>query len=209
MSSMGTSRGLDRLVFFTDAVTAIAMTVLILPLVDLVVSAANDSESAMQFLGDHFEEMTAFLISFAVIARLWLAHHSVFEHIRAYSGRLVFLNMLWLLTIVLLPLPTAMTAEYATTRFTIAFYIGTMAVSSLCLTAIAFLVRRSPDLESTDNPLAPRFVSGSVTISSGFIVALIIGVVFPSVGYLALLVLFLSVPIDAVIKRRYVARALR
>ncbi len=129
---MGTTRGFDRLVFFTDAVTAIALTVLILPLVDLVVSAADSRVSATQFLGQHFEELIAFLISFAVIARLWLAHHAVFEHIRSYSGRLVFLNMLWLLTIVVLPLPTAMTAEFPTTRFTIAFYIGTMTLSSLC-----------------------------------------------------------------------------
>ncbi|WP_111721145.1 TMEM175 family protein [Homoserinimonas sp. OAct 916] len=206
---MGTTRGFDRLVFFTDAVTAIALTVLILPLVDLVVSAADSRVSATQFLGQHFEELIAFLISFAVIARLWLAHHSVFEHIRSYSGRLVFLNMLWLLTIVVLPLPTAMTAEFPTTRFTIAFYIGTMTLSSLCLTAIAFLIRRSPDLESTDNPLTSRFMSGSITITSGFFVALLVGVVFPSIGYWALLVLFLSIPVDALVKHRAAVQAER
>lgn len=193
--------------FFTDAVTAIAMTLLILPLVDLAIEAGGGEVSALQYLGDHLEEAYAFLISFAVIARLWLAHHAVFEHVRAYSGRVVVLNMLWLLTIVVLPLPTAMTAEFATTRFTIAFYIGTMALSSLCLTALALSIRHSPHLEFIDNPLAPRFISASVTISSGFIVALVIGVAFPAIGYWALLVLVLSIPIDAVIKRRGSARA--
>jgi uncharacterized membrane protein len=49
---MKTTRGLDRLVFFTDAVTAIAITLLILPLVDSVERAAGEGHSAAQFIGD-------------------------------------------------------------------------------------------------------------------------------------------------------------
>jgi uncharacterized membrane protein len=66
---MKTTRGLDRLVFFTDAVTAIAITLLILPLVDSVERAAGEGHSAAQFIGDNLSQLAAFGLSFVVIAR--------------------------------------------------------------------------------------------------------------------------------------------
>jgi uncharacterized membrane protein len=56
-------------VFFTDAVTAIAITLLILPLVDSVERAAGEGHSAAQFIGDNLSQLAAFGLSFVVIAR--------------------------------------------------------------------------------------------------------------------------------------------
>jgi uncharacterized membrane protein len=78
---MQTTRGLDRLVFFTDAVTAIAITLLVLPLVDSVTEAAHAGLSAEQFIGNNVAAIAGFALSFLVIARLWIAHHSTFEHV--------------------------------------------------------------------------------------------------------------------------------
>jgi uncharacterized membrane protein len=85
---MGTTRGLERLIFFTDAVTAIAITLLILPIVDAVPEAAAENFTIQRFLGEHWPQLLTFLISFLVIARLWISHHSIFEHVARYSRRL-------------------------------------------------------------------------------------------------------------------------
>ena len=104
---MRTTRGLDRLLFFTDAVTAIAITLLVLPLVDSVAQAADAGQTAEQFMGDNFASIAAFVLSFVVIARLWLAHHATLEHVGSYRHVFLLLNLFWAFTVVLLPLPTA------------------------------------------------------------------------------------------------------
>lgn len=204
---MTTERGLDRLIFFTDAVAAIAITLLILPLVDLVPDAARTGKTAAEFLGDNGGQILGFVISFAVIARLWRAHHAIFEHVRAYSVPLIWLNLAWAFTIVVLPLLTAIVSEFAHDRDATAFYIGTMAVSSLALTAISIVVRRSPTVEHNDNRIGRASLANSTITSALFIVALVVAVVFPAVGLWSLFLLFLAGPAATILGRPGVHRA--
>lgn len=199
---MRTTRGPDRLAFFTDAVTAIAITLLILPVVELVPEAAQGNATASAFFTAHFDEIVSFLISFSVIARLWVAHHAIFEHVASYTGWLMFLSLFWAFTVVVLPLPTAMSAEFEPSRLVLGFYIGTMAVNSMTLSIIAITVSRNPDIESSENPITSRFVHGSVTISSAFVLAFLLAMIVPTLSYWSMLVLFLAPPAEAILRRR-------
>ncbi len=165
---MGTPRGLDRLIFFTDAVAAIAITLLILPLVDLV-PEAGEAANAADFLGGIVPQLASFLISFLVIARLWIAHHAVFEHVEAYSRALMWLSLFWALTIVVLPLPTSMTAEFSAQPLVVGLYIGTMTLSSAALTAMSVLVHRSAALEAADHPLTRQALFASAATTLAFV----------------------------------------
>ena len=78
-------RGLERLVLFSDAVVAIALTLLILPLTDVEI---EPGQTLMELLRNNSGKLLAFGISFAVIARYWRGHHSIFKDVRAYDGRL-------------------------------------------------------------------------------------------------------------------------
>lgn len=197
-----TSRGLDRVVFFTDAISAIAITLLILPLVDLVPDSSTDGSTAGQFLLENSDELLGFGISFAVIARLWYAHHQIFEHVVKYTSLLAWLSVAWAFTIVVLPLPTAITAEFPPTPFTVGLYIGTMFVSSAILTGISWLIKGNPDIEAPDNPVSRRGFTGSVTTTALFAVAFLGGTLVPGVDYAALLLLLLAGPIGALLSRR-------
>ena len=189
---MATTRGLERLVFFTDAITAIAITLLILPLVEAVPEFGSDGGTPVELLSSHLSDLFAFVLSFAIIARLWYAHHQLFEHIGAYSGRLVLLTVVWAFTIVLLPLPTALTAQFAPEPAIVGFYIATMTVSSAVLTTMAFLVSRSPSLQDPTNPITPRILARSLSTTIAFVLALIVGTAVPVINYWALFLLFLS-----------------
>ncbi|MBD0324039.1 MAG: DUF1211 domain-containing protein, partial [Aldersonia sp.] len=68
MALFTTQRGLDRLVNFSDATVAIAVTVLVLPLTDL---AGQGNRGVVDILADHGSVIGAFLVSFSVIAVLW------------------------------------------------------------------------------------------------------------------------------------------
>lgn len=204
---MPTTRGLERLIFFTDAVVAIAITLLILPLVDAASDSANAESNAARFFAEEWPQILAFLISFAVIARLWVAHHALFGHLASYNGRVILLSLLWAFTIVVLPLPTAMSAEFERERQTIGFYIGTMFVSSLILTVLALTIRADSRLEAPDNPIDGKAVRGSAVITVLFAAALLGGVLVPGVNYWALLLLLLAWPIERVLDRRTARRA--
>jgi uncharacterized membrane protein len=204
---MSTTRGLDRLVFFTDAITAIAITLLILPLVDEVRQAAQSGLSPAQFLRDNVAELAAFVLSFVVIARLWTAHHSIFEHVKAYTGALLVLDLVWAFTVVFLPLPTEMISQFTTGPVTVAIYVGTMAASSLTVTGVALLVRRHPLIELEDNPVEGRKIFGTVVATAGFVVALLLGVFVPAINFYGLFILLLGWPLQMIYDRRAKVRS--
>jgi uncharacterized membrane protein len=206
---MRTKRGLERIIFFTDAVAAIAITLLILPLVDAVPVNPPDSATVSSFLGSHFGQIGSFALSFVVIARFWMVHHAVFEHVEGYNTRLLTLSLVWAFSIVLLPLPTAITSAFDSSPLSIGLYIGTMLLCSLSLTAITLVVRGNPELESAENPVTLRAIVNGVVSTASIAFALIIGVAIPHATYWGLLVLTLSGPISAFVLRRLAKRATR
>jgi uncharacterized membrane protein len=118
----------ERLVLFSDAVVAIALTLLAL---ELPVPAGDTNDEFLHSLREHYQEYLAFLISFMVIGIEWQGHHRTFARVRGLAGRLVGYNLLWLLTIVVTPFATkVLTADGAfEARFTT--YASVQALSGL------------------------------------------------------------------------------
>ena len=201
---MGTTRGFDRLVFFTDAVTAIAITLLILPLVDLVPEYARLHLDAgvAGFIREYWTQIWAFGLSFLIIARLWIANHSVLEHVERQSPTLMWLDVAWAFTVVVLPLPTALIASLHSDRPALALYIGTMAASSLLLAGICWEIYRRPELGATDRRLSLVSFYGVASTAAAFLLALVLALLFPSIGLYWLLLLLLTFPLDVIIKPR-------
>ena len=197
-----TSRSLDRLVTFVDAIVAIAITLLVVPLVEPVAEAARTGIPPAEFLTDNAYGLLAAAISFAVIARLWLAHHALFEHVIGYTRQLAALTILWAGTIAFLPLPTVIAAEFDPDRVSVALYIGTMALSSLLLTLTALYVRGRPDLQDPASPMTAEAVRASTTITVGFTVALVGGLLVPAWSYWWLFALFVVGQVDRVLAAR-------
>lgn len=98
----------ERLTFFTDAVAAIALTLLALELpVPEGFSPAELWHSAYQNADDY----VAFAISFVVIAAHWSSHHDLFRWVVRVDDGLRRLNFWWLLTIVLVPFVSKLLSE--------------------------------------------------------------------------------------------------
>jgi uncharacterized membrane protein len=196
-----TDRGLDRLITFVDAVVAIAITLLVLPLVE-VLADPGDERRLGPLLGAHIADFFTFTLSFVVIARLWLAHHALSERVGSYDRQFVVLNLLWAFTIVALPFATRVTAGFGAQRLAIGIYIGTVTVSSACSTALTLLVRRRPRLRAKGVTAADVPLEQSVAVTSLLLVALVVGLLAPAVGYLALFLLFLDTPLARLLRRR-------
>jgi uncharacterized membrane protein len=196
------SRNPDRLVLFTDAVVAIAVTLLVLPLVEVVTESKTEGLTALEVITEHRPQIFTFLLSFVVIVRFWLVHHRVFEHVRRYNTRLIQLNLGWLLLIVVLPFPTEIIGSFETSRFTSGLYIGTILVLSLCQTGLVLMIRRHPNLEDQDNPVTRGELINSIVTAGLFALAFVLAALVPHVGFYALFLLFLTPVISRTLARR-------
>ena len=98
---------LERLVFFSDAVVAIAITLLAL---DLSVKPAG-AHLTFTDIGQAWHRFAAFFLSFIVIAVFWINHHRFFVYIKAIDSKLMVFNICWLLFIVLLPFTSSLTSN--------------------------------------------------------------------------------------------------
>jgi uncharacterized membrane protein len=96
-------RAVDRLTIFSDAVVAIAITLLA---IDLPVPAGDTVSEFLASARHNSGHYAAFLISFFAIAGAWSQHHDIFRYARRMDGRLRTINTEWLLMIVLIPFAT-------------------------------------------------------------------------------------------------------
>ena len=90
----------ERLKFFSDAVIAIAMTLLAL---ELPVPSGETAGAVWRSFSGSWEEYLAFLITFWVIGSQWMSHHSFLLYVERLPHSFVRLNLLWLLTVVITP----------------------------------------------------------------------------------------------------------
>jgi uncharacterized membrane protein len=98
---------LDRLVFFSDAVFAIAVTLLVLDIHVPNLPRVVSIEDSWRAFFDLTPSFFAFALSFLVIGRFWMGHHERFRSLRHFHTRLMWPNMLYLLAIAFMPFATA------------------------------------------------------------------------------------------------------
>lgn len=135
--------GLTRVITLTDAIVAIAMTLLVLPVVDA--AGQVDTSHPGRWLDAHGYLLLSFVISFLVIYGFWSAHAGVLRHLETTEidvPGLRALNMLWLLVIAFLPFPTSVVGHRPDT-ISAPFYIGTMLVLSVLTSGIVMVVERA------------------------------------------------------------------
>jgi len=196
---MHTERGFARLIGFSDGVVAIAITLLILPLVD---AASGYHGDVGQFVAEHLGKLLLFLLSFAVIGNFWVNHHRMWERIVDYNRALLWINLLWLLSIVFLPFPTALLASSpGDDRATYALYIGTMVLTTAAALLMQVVIVRNPQLQATE-VRGTLGVGPFVTPLAVMVLALIIAVALPRVGLWSLALFALSSPIEGILARR-------
>ena len=106
------AHALERLVFFSDAVFAISITLLVIELkVPALADTATDRDFfiALARLTPHF---AGFFVSFFVTAAFWMGHHRAFDCARHWSPRLFMPNLFLLLSVAGMPFFTAFLSDY-------------------------------------------------------------------------------------------------
>src|ERR1700712_5626467 len=124
-----------RLLALSDGVIAVAITLLVLDIrLPEGFGELGDTQLGAALVA-LWPRILAYLLSFYVIAQFWSSHRSKFNHIIKTDSRLMWINMLFLLTVGLVPFTTNLIAESGGTLSTI-IYAAAMVVSGLSLAGI-------------------------------------------------------------------------
>lgn len=149
------SRALDRVTAFTDAVVAIALTLLVLPLVDVAHGTSEGPVGAV--LREHGDDVLAFLLSFFVVMAFWRGHRRLFEPLVRLDETLLSLNVLWLLGVVFLPVPTAvLTFEGDSQRAATMLYLTNLLFVALMGMGMVGWISFHPGLRDPQHPTTMR-----------------------------------------------------
>ena len=98
---LSTGREVDRLMAFSDGVVAVAITLMVLPLINIQGPPAG--VPLYTVVTKNLGQIVIFLFTFYVVAVMWRLHSRIFGQIRGYDNPLFWLNVTWLAAIVLLP----------------------------------------------------------------------------------------------------------
>jgi uncharacterized membrane protein len=112
----------DRILFFSDAVFAIAITLLIVDLPGRLGQLDSRGFNSARALRQALPAIGGFWLGFAVIGLFWMGHHSLFRHVTGFDRRLMLMNLLFVGLIAFLPYPTALLSASASQFAGVVFY---------------------------------------------------------------------------------------
>jgi uncharacterized membrane protein len=101
----------ERLAFFSDAIFAIAITLLIIEFKIPHFNKDSSYHEVWEQLVDLKYNLLAFVLSFVLISNYWIRHHFLFKHIHNYNKKTLIANMIILMPIVFFPFTTSFFAE--------------------------------------------------------------------------------------------------
>ena len=126
----------DRIGTFSDSVFAVAITLLVLNIHVPAISLPPTNRTLASKLGALWPNYEAFVLSFVIIGIYWILHHIMFRYIERYNGPFLWLNLFFLMCIVIMPFTTSLISEYGDTATATIVYAANLAVASLLMAVI-------------------------------------------------------------------------
>jgi len=131
----------ERIVFFSDAVFAIAITLLVLEIkVPECLAALGCTGHAVkdwpepqlqEALLEMIPKFLGFIFSFLIVGMLWIEHHRIFRYITHFDITLIWRNLLFLLFVAFVPFPTALFSEYVRSKTAFILYTSSFALAAI------------------------------------------------------------------------------
>ncbi|MFG1898114.1 TMEM175 family protein [Micromonospora zamorensis] len=163
-----------RLISFSDAVFAIAVTLLVLE-----IQPPQDFGHLLRGLGALWPSYLAYALSFLLIGQVWVNHHVMFDRVRHVDREVLFLNTLLLMVIAFLPFSTSLLADALRAeqglRVAVVIYGATLWTAAGLFNIIWAHLRRAKLLDPDIGPfgiraIGRRFALALVWIGSGILV---------------------------------------
>src|SRR6266487_2297011 len=126
------SAALERLIFLSDGVFAIAITLLVLDITPLIPAHLSQTElSGLLLSSELWRPIATYALSFIILSVYWTTHQRIFHYIKRSDNVLTWLNVFFLLCIAFLPVPTKVLGLQGDQQAAVVFYVGSLTVAGL------------------------------------------------------------------------------
>lgn len=170
----------ERMVAFSDAVMAVAITLLVLDL--KLPEGISDAQLGAALRGS-LHGVGVYALSFIVVGLFWMGHHEQYTYIRRVDPALMWLNLLYLLTIGLIPFVTSLLSDHGTALST-CLYAGVLVTTSILSALMWWHACRNPELMPADVPQSVRRegLLSTVLVGAVFALSIVIALVWSPVA---------------------------
>lgn len=173
----------DRVANFSDAVFAIALTLIAVGLKPPALAVEDDPSELAHALGEMSGELIIFFVAFAVMGSYWLAHHRFLASLRGVDSSFVFWTLPYLAWVAFLPFPAALMGPYFGNPVAVSVFAVTMAVVSLIETVLLWRAHVGDLFTVPPTPSGFRWsVAGSLSPVVVFLVSIPLMWVSTTVG---------------------------
>jgi uncharacterized membrane protein len=173
----------DRLAFFSDAIYAISLTLLVVGLDIPSIADTSSNQDLWDALDELQPEILMFFISFFVIGSFWLAHHRFVARLAAINRPLMLVTLGYLAFIAFLPFPSGLLGEYSDNSVAVALYALCIAVVASVEAVLFALARRHSLLSVAPSDDVFRWgMVASLLPALLFLVSIPVAFVSPTLG---------------------------
>jgi uncharacterized membrane protein len=204
MASGKTDHALERLVFFSDAVFAIAITLLVIEIHPPHLDPGKGDAVHLRALLPLIPNFVGFAISFFVIGMFWMGHHRAFGFAGRYDGRVLVWNLALLGAIAFVPFVTAFVSVNHNMRVPAMIYWGWIVLTALLNLKVNSIATGPAMRGDTVGEEAARAVPRrSRAVLLGALSAFLLALVVPAAGAMAMA----TIPLWMWLQRRMGRRA--
>jgi uncharacterized membrane protein len=180
MSEENSLLSFERIVFFSDAVFAIVITLLVLEIKVPHLSEWNEAalnDALVHLLPKFF----GFICSFFIVGLMWFEHHRIFRYIERFDSGLIWRNLVFLLFISFIPFPTALFSEYVFSKVAFLMYVAVFGMAALSKLWIWRHALNKRLINSNAAPLLEqRIARRSLAVPLACLVCIVLGLFLPN-----------------------------
>jgi uncharacterized membrane protein len=192
----------DRLPALSDGVIAIVITLLVLDITVPSVPPGSPVTALPGLVVGQWPDFLGFVLSFLVIGQYWVLHRRTFVHIERHERGVLFLNLLFLLSVAFVPYATEMFVTYPN-RVGVTVLSGVLALTGGTLTLLWLYASRNDLVEAglasrTVTIQVARFLATPLVFLASIVVVLTVG------PLAAILTWGLLIPINGALQSRLV-----
>jgi uncharacterized membrane protein len=166
-----------RLEAFSDGVFAIALTLLIIEIRPPALETIKSTSDLWHALAHMKAEFFAFFLSFGIILITWVSHHGAIKMVRRSCASFIYANGLLLLSVVLVPFPTALLGQFLGTEYAgpaVVLYNAVIVLQAIAwsLVSTAALNNKLVDTEADAATLRTNRTNGFIAIGVYSLIAI-------------------------------------
>ncbi len=139
----------ERLLAFSDGVFGVAITLLVIDLRLPAIPSEGGDPAMLQALLAMGPKLFIFAFTFIIVGMSWLGHHRKFSYVQKVDGRLLWINLLYLMALCLVPFASSVLSEHGG-RFAFVLYAVVMMLVEMLSAGLSAYSLRRPFLAVSD-----------------------------------------------------------